>query len=77
MKKTFIIKNAKAKTGYAIVIKEDDKVVNTMLIEEYDPNNAKSLKLPTNPSNRKYFAIEKIGDSIELTYKESRTMGPR
>lgn len=77
MTKTFINPNAKAKTGYAIVIKEDNKVVKTVLIEEYDPNNAKSLKLPENPSNRKYFSIEKIGTGIELTYKESKTLGPR
>ena len=77
MTKTFINPNAKAKTGYAIVIKDDNKVVDTILIEEYDPSNPKSLKLPENPSNRKYFSIEKIGTGIELTYKESKTLGPR
>ena len=76
--KTYIIKNTEAKTGYSIVTKEDDgRIVDTMLIDEYDPNNPKSLKLPENPSNRKYFSIEKIGDGIELTYKESKTFGPR
>ena len=76
--KTFITRNAEAKTGYAIVTKEDDgNIVDIMLINEYDPSNPKSLKLPENPSNRKYFSIEKIGDEVELTYKETKVLGPR
>lgn len=46
-------------------------------IDAFDPNNPKSLKLPENPSNRKYLsiaAIEKAGGTLELTYKAPRTM---
>jgi hypothetical protein len=36
--------------------------------------------LPENPCNRKYFnskKVDKANGSIELTYKESKTFGPR
>ena len=49
-------------------------------ITELDPNNPKSLKLPENPSNRKYLSIERIEKSpnqtYELTPKEPRKNGP-
>ena len=47
----------------------------TVEVTELDPNNPKSLKLPDNPSNRKYISMDKIdkapGQVLELTYKES------
>ena len=53
---------------------------HTIEITELDPNNPKSLKLPENPSNRKYLSIERIEKSpnqtYELTTKEPRKNGP-
>ena len=47
----------------------------TVEVTELDPNNPKSLKLPDNPSNRKYLSMDKVdkapGQVLELTYKES------
>lgn len=43
-------------------------------------NEPDTLILPENPSNRKYFNSKKVdaaGGEIELTYKESKTYGPR
>ena len=53
---------------------------HTIEITELDPNNPKSLKLPENPSNRKYLSIERIekapNQTYELTPKEARKNGP-
>ena len=53
---------------------------HTIEVTELDPNNPKSLKLPENPSNRKYLSIERIEKSpnqtYELTTKEARKNGP-
>lgn len=53
---------------------------HTIEVTELDPNNPKSLKLPENPSNRKYLSIERIEKSpnqtYELTTKEPRKNGP-
>lgn len=53
---------------------------HTIEVTELDPNNPKSLKLPENPSNRKYLSIERIEKSpnqtYELTPKEARKNGP-
>ena len=61
---------------------EDPSTGDTHTIEvtELDPNNPKSLKLPENPSNRKYLSIERIekapNQTYELTPKEARKNGP-
>ena len=53
---------------------------HTIEVTELDPNNPKSLKLPENPSNRKYLSIERIEKSpnqtYELTTKDPRKNGP-
>ena len=53
---------------------------HTIEVTELDPNNPKSLKLPENPSNRKYLSIERIEKSpnqtYELTPKDPRKNGP-
>ena len=53
--------------------------IHTIEVTELDPNNPKSLKLPENPSNRKYLSIERIEKSpnqtYELTTKEPRKNG--
>ena len=54
--------------------------IRTIEVTELDPNNPKSLKLPENPSNRKYLSIERIekapNQTYELTPKEARKNGP-
>ena len=76
---TIITTSTTSTTGYKLVI-NDNGLVTEIDVNEFDKNNAKSIKLPENPSNRKYFSIEKIeknGGEIELTYKESIKMGER
>ena len=74
MQKTFIRENKDATLGYELVIRNDDGIETTIEITEKDPNNDGSLKLPENPSNRKYFSISRIKGETELTYKEKRTI---
>ena len=54
--------------------------IRTIEVTELDPNNPKSLKLPENPSNRKYLSIERLekapNQTYELTPKEARKNGP-
>ena len=78
--KVQITKNAKAATGYAIVTIDDNGVETVQLIDKTYPNEPYTLVLPANESNRKYFNSKKVeaaGGTIELTYKESKTIGPR
>ena len=54
--------------------------IQSIEVTELDPNNPKSLKLPENPSNRKYLSIERVekapNQTYELTPKEARKNGP-
>ena len=54
--------------------------IQSIEVTELDPNNPKSLKLPENPSNRKYLSIERVekapNQTYELTPKEPRKNGP-
>lgn len=78
--KVQITKNANAATGYAIVTTDDNGVETVQLIDKTYPNEPYTLVLPANESNRKYFNSKKVeaaGGTIELTYKESKTFGPR
>jgi hypothetical protein len=78
MTKTIIKRNDETKTGYELIIQTDGQKDVIIPINDHDPKNEDILKLPENPSNRKWFSKNKIkGDSIELTYKESMTFGPR
>ena len=78
--KSIIRRNENSKMGYEIIIKnENNEIIETKEIEIIC-DDGKTLKLPENPSNRKYFSIKKVeesGGEIELSYKESIKMSPR
>ncbi len=65
-------------TGYELRITNDDGSMDVKNIETI-VDEGKTLKLPDNPSNRKYYAIKKLEDvtEVELTYKASITLGTR
>lgn len=75
--KVFVRKNNVAKLGYELVIKSDDGNEQILEITSTDPANDQILKLPENPSNRKWLSIKKIGEQLELEYKETKVFGPR
>ena len=69
---TKIITSNESKTGYAI--QDGDLILN---IDEI-VDDGKTLKLPENSSNRRYYSIRKVQEGkTELTYKASMTYGPR
>ena len=69
---TKIITTNESKTGYAI--QDNDFILN---IDEMT-DDGKTLKLPDNSSNRKFYSLKKIQEGkTELTYKASTTYGPR
>lgn len=66
---TKIIKDKTTKSGYALV--DGDK---TLPIDEI-VDDGKTLKLPENSSNRRYYSLKKVTEGHdELTYKETRTL---
>lgn len=78
--KVLVRKNSNTNTGYELVTIDDagKEIINA--IDRTDPANPAILKLPENPSNRKWFSTKKVeaaGGEIELSYKESKTIGPR
>ena len=78
--KTIITTSTVSATGYELRIVHDNGEVECKPIETTYKGEPKTLVLPENPSNRKYFnsdKVEKAGGSIELTYKESKTFGPK
>lgn len=73
--KTYIRTSTTSTTGFELITKNGDEVTTTAIIEIVD--NGKTLVLPENPSNRKYFSIKKVNDAggtIELTYKPTKTI---
>lgn len=78
--KVYILKGESA-TGYILRVVNDDGIIDDYKIERTYPGEPTTLVLPENPSNRKYFSSKKVDNSdegyIELTYKESRSLGPR
>lgn len=76
---TIIRKSTTSTTGYELVIiKDGHEEVHPL--NDRPKNEPHTLILPKNPSNRKYFndlKVEKNGGEIELTYKETRTIGPK
>lgn len=75
--KTYLTPNAVAITGYELTIEHDDGHREHIMLDNVT-NDKKSIILPENPSNRKFWAISRLtGEQIELTYKESKTFGPR
>ena len=78
--KVQITRNSESATGYAIVTTHDDGSQSVQMINKTYPNEPFTLVLPANEANRKYFNSKKVdaaGGEIELTYKESKTIGPR
>lgn len=78
--KVLVRKNSNTNTGYELVTIDDAGKEVAIAIDKTDPANPMILKLPENTSNRKWFSIKKVeaaGGEIELTYKESKTIGPR
>ena len=78
--KTYITKSENAATGYELRIVHDNGEVEVKYIETTYKGEPKTLVLPENPSNRKYFnsdKVDKAGGTIELTYKESKTLGQK
>lgn len=78
--KVLVRRNSSTNTGYELVtIDEAGKEVAVAIDKTY-PNEPFTLVLPANEANRKYFNSKKVeaaGGEIELTYKESRTIGHR
>lgn len=77
---TFITKSTNSTTGYEIVIKDEKgAIVETKAIESI-VDEGKTLKLPENPSNRKFYSLKKVEEAngtVELTYKDSIKLGER
>ena len=78
--KVYINNSIHSNTGYELVIKDDNGlIVETKSIDTL-VDDGKTLKLPENPSNRKYYNLAKVEAAdgiVELTYKESITLGTR
>lgn len=73
--KTFITPNA---DGYELRIINDDGSVHSTTPLTKITNDGKSYVLPDNPANRKFWAISRLDcKEVELTYKETKTFGPR
>lgn len=78
--KVLVRRNSNTNTGYELVTIDDSGKEATVSIDRTYPNEPFTLVLPANESNRKYFNSKKVdaaGGEIELTYKESKTFGPR
>ena len=78
--KVLVRRNSNTNTGYELVTINDAGKEVVVSIDKTYPNEPFTLVLPANESNRKYFNSKKVdaaGGEIELTYKESKTIGPR
>ena len=78
--KVLVRKNSNTNTGYELVTINDEGKEVSVAIDKTYPNEPFTLVLPANEANRKYFNSKKVdaaGGEIELTYKESKTIGPR
>lgn len=78
--KVLVRKNSNTNTGYELVTINDAGKEVAVSIDKTYPNEPFTLVLPANEANRKYFNSKKVdaaGGEIELTYKESKTIGPR
>lgn len=78
--KVLVRQNATTNTGYEVVTIDDNGIETCQAIDKTYPGEPFTLVLPVNASNRKFFNSKKVdaaGGEIELTYKESKTFGPR
>ena len=78
--KVLVRRNSNTNTGYELVTINDTGKEVAVSIDKTYPNEPFTLVLPANEANRKYFNSKKVdaaGGEIELTYKESKTIGPR
>ena len=78
--KVLVRRNSNTNTGYELVTINDAGKEVSVAIDKTYPNEPFTLVLPANEANRKYFNSKKVdaaGGEIELTYKESKTIGPR
>lgn len=80
--KTYITTNPSTPTGYEVTVTYDDGKVEHLPIVKKEPDRETKgafdwYILPENPSNRKMVNGKKIHDGMELTYRETRTLGPR
>ena len=78
--KVLVRKNSNTNTGYELVTINDAGKEVAISIDKTYPNEPFTLVLPANEANRKYFNSKKVdaaGGEIELTYKESKPIGPR
>ena len=78
--KVLVRRNSNTNTGYELVTINDEGKEVSVAIDKTYPNEPFTLVLPANEANRKYFNSKKVdaaGGEIELTYKESKTSGPR
>ena len=78
--KVLVRRNSNTNTGYELVTINDEGKEVSVAIDKTYPNEPFTLVLPANEANRKYFNSKKVdaaGGEIELTYKESKTIGPR
>lgn len=78
--KVLVRRNSNTNTGYELVTINDAGKEVVVSIDKTYPNEPFTLVLPANEANRKYFNSKKVeaaGGEIELTYKESKTIGPR
>lgn len=78
--KVLVRKNSNTNTGYELVTIDDAGKEVAVAIDRTYPGEPFTLVLPPNGANRKYFNSKKVeaaGGTIELTYKESKTVGPR
>ena len=79
--RTFIIYDEQSKTKYSLKFVDDSGKESFKTIDRFYPGEPTTLVLPENPANRKYFSTKKLEEidegGLELTYKESKTYGPR
>lgn len=79
--KYYVTHNPQSPTGYAMII-EDNGVEEVKMVEKTGLEKKTGINwlfLPENPMNRKLInpsKVDKLG-KVELTYKESKTLGPR
>jgi len=72
--KNFIQTSKTSKTGFELLTIDDNNIETIIPINDQPKNEPKTLILPENSSNRKYFNTDKIiknNGKIELTYKET------